>query len=553
MPIETFAFAAVALLIGAVLGYLVSRSRAARTETALDARLRAAEEGLSAQTTANTELEIALNSLRTEHALTAQQRDAAQQSANQRDAELKALTERHESARTRLSELEQALARAESGVKAEQSNVTQRNEQIAQLRQELEQARKAREAVEADRSKAREELATLRTSLDEKQAAFDKQLAQFDEQKQALKQEFQNLANEILEAKGKAFKEQSQASLDSMLKPFRDQIEGFRKRVEEVHTNQTQSQASLRTELTKLHELNRRITDEAANLTKALKGDKKLQGSWGEIQVEMILDRSGLQKGTEYEREANFKDEEHKNWRPDFIVHLPEGKHVIIDSKVSLVAYNDYVAAETDEEREGFLKQHVQSVRKHISDLSARDYPKLKGLNSPDFVFMFMPVEPAFVAAFQYDPELFNSAFEKRIVVVTPTTLLASLRTIANLWSIERQNQNARTLADQASKVYDKLRIFVDKMDRLGNQLATAQKTYDDANNTLTGSRSLSSSVQKFVDLGVRVKKELPATVVETALLDDDDLKAIAQPGDDEPDTESETQPETQQSDSEDA
>ena len=311
------------------------------------------------------------------------------------------------------------------------------------------------------------------------------------------------------------------------MNPFKEQLDSFRKRVDEVHTHQSEGRAALHKELETLFKLNQRITDEAANLTKALTNDKKTQGNWGEIQVEMLLEQSGLLKGAEYEREANFKDDEENNKRPDFVIYLPEGKHIIIDSKVSLVAYSDYVSAESDEDRTVALKSHVKSIRNHISSLSEKGYPKLKGMQSPDFVFMFMPIEPAFLAAFHYDQTLFNSAFEKRIVVVTPSTLLATLRTVASLWSIERQNQSARILADQAGKVYDKLRVFVEKMDKLGAQITTARNTYDDAHNTLIGSRSLTSTVEKFVELGVRVKKELPASVKEAAMLDEDTISKI--------------------------
>jgi len=441
--------------------------------------------------------------------------------------ELKQQREKKSEVETERNQINEQLATLNTALQKEQKRASEKAEDYQQLKEELQQQRNKTASVETERNTYSEELATLKMSLSEKEEHFKQQLAQLDEQKTILKKEFQNLANEILEAKGKAFSEQNKESMDAMLNPFKEQLEGFRKRVDEVHTHQTEGNASLKVELTKLQELNQRITDEAANLTKALKGDKKKQGNWGEMQVEMILDQSGLRKGTEYVREANRKDEDNKNWRPDFIINLPENKHVIIDSKVSLNDYSNYVAADTDEEREIYLNKHVQAVRKHIDDLYKRDYSQLQGVNSPDFVFMFMPIEPAFIAAFEKEQSLFNNAFEKHIVVVTPTTLLATLRTISNLWSIERQNQNARILADQGAKVYDKLRIFVEKMTRLDGQISTVRKTYDEAYNTLTGSRSLTSTVQKFADLGVRVKKELPATVIESAQLDDETITRL--------------------------
>ena len=279
------------------------------------------------------------------------------------------------------------------------------------------------------------------------------------------------------------------------------------------------------------------MTDDAESLAKALKGDKKLQGNWGEMQVETILDSSGLIKGQEYQREPNYRDDDGQNWRPDFIVHLPEGKHLIIDSKVSLVDYMAFVNAETDAERDAAMNRHIQSIRNHINSLSQKDYPSLPQIKTPDFVFMFMPIEPAFISAFQYDQQLFNDAFEKRIVVVTPTTLLATLRTVANLWTIERQNANTRKLAEKGRQVYDKLRVFVEKMEKLDVQLGNARTTYDEAMGTLKHGRgNLIAQADQFLALGVRVKKELPSKTLETAdlePLDSDELMALATEVDD--------------------
>ncbi|NOY71938.1 MAG: DNA recombination protein RmuC [Gammaproteobacteria bacterium] len=537
MTIEMLALTILVSTIAFIAGYFLSRTKAVKTEIELKSQLaRQQEKSTELQTQqdqTNQALEVAqttLNEQGTQFALNQQQLANLTEESKQHQRRANTSEQKNEQLQANLTKIQSELATTIAKLQSANSNEQALNETLTQKIDKIEQ-------LQVERNGLSEALATLKTSLSEKETHFTKLLTQLNEQKEILKKEFQNLANEILEAKGKAFSEQNKASLDAMLNPFKEQLEGFRKRVDEVHTHQTAGQASLKTELIKLHELNQRITDEAANLTKALKGDKKKQGSWGELQVEMILDQSGLRKGLEYEREPNRKDEDAKNWRPDFIVNLPESKHVIIDSKVSLNDYNDYVAADSDLEREASLIRHVQAVRKHINDLYKRDYSQLQGVNSPDFVFMFMPIEPAFNVAFEKDQSLFNTAFEKHIVVVTPTTMLATLRTISNLWSIERQNQSARVLADQGAKVYDKLRIFVEKMEKLGGQLSIAQKTYDDAHGTLTGSRSLTSTVQKFVDLGVRVKKELPATVVESALLDDDTITSLEHQADAETET----------------
>lgn len=373
----------------------------------------------------------------------------------------------------------------------------------------------------AGRSQAEQQVRELETRLEEQQAQNRKALIQLQENKEVLKQEFKHLAHEIFEARGKVLSDQHHEQLHSLLAPFKEQLGEFRNKVEEVYLEESVSRAALKQQLETMHQLNRKMTDDAESLAKALKGNKKLQGNWGEMQVETILDSSGLIKGQEYEREPNFKDEEGQNRRPDFIVHLPEGKHLIIDSKVSLVDYMAYVNAETDADSDAAMARHIQSIRNHINSLSQKDYPGLPEVKAPDFVFMFMPIEPAFISAFQHDQKLFNDAFERHIVVVTPTTLLATLRTVANLWTIERQNANTCKLADKGRQVYDRLRVFVEKMEKLDTQLGSARTTYDDAMSTLKHGRgNLIAQADQFLALGIRVKKELPSKTLETADLE---------------------------------
>nr|WP_264754697.1 DNA recombination protein RmuC [Mangrovitalea sediminis] len=374
-------------------------------------------------------------------------------------------------------------------------------------------------ALSAERVKTRE----LEVTLEEERRSTAEKLRLLEQNREALKQEFENLANRIFDQKSERFSEQSKNHLSSLLNPFRDQLADFRKRVDDVYTNETRDREALRGEIKSLQELNRQITEEASNLTKALRGDKKIQGNWGELILEKVLERSGLRKGVEYDTQGSYRDHDGQLLRPDVVVHLPDERHIIIDSKVSLEAYQAYVGAETDELRDQALRAHVEAVRSHIRSLSEKDYSQLHGLHSPDFVLMFMPIEPAFVAAFQYDEKLFADAFERKIVVVTPTTLLATLRTIENIWRYERQSQNARQIADRAGAVYDKLRVFVEHMERLGQQLHTAQGSFDQAMNTLTRGRgNLISQANRFVELGVRVRKELPKAVMDQAEVDVD-------------------------------
>jgi DNA recombination protein RmuC len=349
--------------------------------------------------------------------------------------------------------------------------------------------------------------------------ALLKQKLQYQQQQQAQQQEynqelhqqqqqsFENLSHKIFNEK----QQQNRQGLDAILHPFKDQLEGLRKKVEDVHLHDAKDRAALKSQINELYRLNQDITAEASALTKALRGNKKTQGNWGELVLETVLERSGLRLGEEYVREQNHKADDGQNYRPDVIINLPDDKHIIVDAKVSLNAYNDYVNTDDEASQAQFLKQHIDAVRNHIKSLSAKAYQQLPSLHSPDFVFMFMPVEPAFLAAFQHDEKLFMDAFDQRIVVVTPTTLLASLRTIESLWSIERRGRSADELSEHASKVYDRLRIVVEKMDKLGSQLHSAQKTYDETYSSLAQGRgNLVNTANQFVELGVRIKKKIP-------------------------------------------
>jgi DNA recombination protein RmuC len=343
--------------------------------------------------------------------------------------------------------------------------------------------------------------------------------------------EFQNLANRILEEKGKALGEQSRSSLDALLKPVREQLEGFRRRVDEVHHQDVQQRAALQGQLDLLKQLNQQMNDEARNLTRALKGDKKAQGNWGELVLERVLEQCGLRAGHEYELQGSYRDADNRLLRPDVVVHLPEGKEIVIDSKVSLVAWSDYVAAEDEVGRERALRAHVAAVRNHVNALSAKDYTDLKGVRSLDFVLMFMPIEASFMAAFQHDEKLFGDAFEKRIAVVTPTTLLATMRTVESLWRNERQNENSVRIADQAGRVYDKLRGFLEDFERIGSQLATVQRSFDGARKKLTEGRgNLLSQAESFRELGIKVRKTIPRSLLDDADAPDEDNDEATSP-----------------------
>lgn len=365
--------------------------------------------------------------------------------------------------------------------------------------------------------------AELQTRIHEQGKNAEEKLNLLKDAEMRLNNQFENLAGKIFDERNKQFTEHNQTSLDHIVKPLREQLGEFKQRIETVYDNENKDRISLREEIVSLRRDTAQMNQEALNLTRALKGDKKTQGNWGEMILETVLEKSGLRKGIEYETQGAFRDENNKLFKPDVIVRLPEEKDIVIDSKVSLVAYELHCSTEDDAERITALKQHTEAVRTHIKSLSNKDYSGLKGLRSLDFVLLFMPIEAAFIAAFQADEKLFTDAFEHKIIVVTPTTLLATLRTIENIWRYERQNENARAIADKAGIVYDKIRGFVEDLDKLGKQLSTVHSTYDGVMNKLTiGNGNLIRQASSFIDLGVKVKKTIPKHLNEQAGVTED-------------------------------
>lgn len=357
--------------------------------------------------------------------------------------------------------------------------------------------------------------ATLRS---ERLAAAEKlQLQQ--EAEQRLSQQFENLANRIFEQNSGNFRELNQNSLDLLLTPLKEQLEGFRRQVGETHAQETAQRHSLKFELERLAELNARMTEEAAALTRALKGDSKQQGNWGEVVLARILSECGLREGHEYHTQVNIEVDKGKRYQPDVIVHLPQDKDIIIDAKVSLTAYERWYNSDEELEKAVALKEHVASVRNHIRELGRKDYQQLPGVRTLDYVLMFVAVEPAFLTAVEADPSLVRFGLDNNILLVSPTNLMVALRTIENLWRYERQNQNARQIAERAGRLYEKLRLFVEEMQQLGGSLHRAQESYDKAMGRLVNGRgNLIAQVERFRELGVEVTKTLPEPLVNRAL-----------------------------------
>ncbi|HCG8601482.1 TPA: DNA recombination protein RmuC [Vibrio parahaemolyticus] len=374
----------------------------------------------------------------------------------------------------------------------------------------------------------REQKSRLETQLREQQARHEQmnqanaeKLQILEQAEVRLKQQFEHLANQLFEEKTAKVDLQNRQSLEGLLSPLKEQLEGFKKQVNDSFSQEAKERHTLVHELKNLQRLNEQMTREAVNLTQALKGDNKQQGNWGEVVLARVLAESGLREGHEYETQVNLQSEAGKRYQPDVIVHLPQNKQVVVDSKMALVAYERYFNAETDAERDRALNAHLSALRAHIKGLSMKDYHKLKGIQSLDYVLMFIPVEPAFQVAIQADPSLIKDAMEQNIILVSPTTLLVALRTIDNLWRNERQNENAKLIAQRATKLYDKLRLFIDDMEGLGGALDRANQTYQGAMNKLaTGRGNVIRQAESFRQLGVEIKRPISSDLAQLAQSD---------------------------------
>ncbi|CCN85684.1 DNA recombination protein rmuC [Vibrio nigripulchritudo SFn27] len=386
------------------------------------------------------------------------------------------------------------------------------------LRQEKAELTSQTEALRAELAESQASLREQEARHQQAQQASEEKLALLENAEARLKQQFEHLANQLFENKTAKVDQQNRQSLEGLLNPLKDQIEGFKKQVTDSFSFEAKERHTLVHELKNLQKLNEQMSREALNLTQALKGDNKQQGNWGEVVLARVLAESGLREGHEYQTQVSLQDEAGKRYQPDVIVHLPHDKQVVVDSKMALVAYERYFHADTDAERDVALSGHLLALRNHIKGLSQKDYHKLKGIQSLDYVLMFIPVEPAFQVAIQADPSLVKDAMKHNIILVSPTTLLVALRTIDNLWRNERQNQNAQIIAERASKLYDKLRLFLTDMENLGGALDKANQNFQGAMNKLaTGRGNVVRQAESFKDLGVEVKRSIPDSLLEIA------------------------------------
>ncbi len=414
--------------------------------------------------------------------------------------------------KAKIAELKREHLEKENNLEKEkyilEERLVNKNNEADRLRDELKILGKEKEKLNNDFAISSTENKNLLEKL-------DKQKEEIENINGRLKAEFKNIANNILKSNTEEFTSTNKKNIDEILNPLKERIKIFEKKVDDAYDKELRDKISLKEEVKKLYELNNKISTEAQNLTKALKGDIKKQGNWGEVILERVLERSGLSRGREYEREVVSENNDGKQIRPDVIIYLPEEKHIIIDSKVSLIAYERYVNANSEEEKEVAVKEHINSLKGHIRGLSEKHYQSSKSFNTPDFVLMFIPIESSFALAVKQDQEVFNFAWENKIVIVSPSTLLATLKTIASIWKQEYQNRNVIEIARQGGALYDHFVSFCTDMQKIGKKLDEANLTYNTTYKKLAeGKGNLIRRAEKMRELGAKAKKQLPEEFV---------------------------------------
>lgn len=431
----------------------------------------------------------------------------------------------------------ETLAKLESQLQIEHKKLDHLNSEFLKINTDLTSTKESRNHLETKNVEFKETIDSLHLNLETEKSRnsestieistlgtrnqlLEQQLTllkeNIDELKKQSKLEFENLANQILDQKSKSFMEHSEKSIDSLLIPLKEKILHFEKSVDEKYTFEAKERHALKSEIERLINLNDKITQETSSLTMALRGDSKIQGDWGELVLERILEASGLRKGDEYLTQKSHKSEEGDRYRPDVIINLPEEKHVVVDSKVSLKSYDLHCSSESNLDRKKLLKEHIKSIDKHIDDLGGKHYSKLKGVNSPEIVFMFVPIEPAYILAMQSDPELLSRAWKKGVAIVTATTLLTSLKTVASIWRLEKQNKNALKIATEGSKLYDKFVGFLDDFEKIGTTFDTGQKQYIAAMGKLkNGSGNVFRKMELLRELGASPNKRIKTELLE--------------------------------------
>lgn len=407
--------------------------------------------------------------------------------------------------------LEKEKSSLEERIISEQKNIIAKEQEKNLLAVENKKLQEEKEFLLTVKTRQESDLDNLQTKLNEQKLEVEKLQEKFTK-------EFENLANKILDEKSTKFTQQNKENMETILHPLQEKIKGFEDKVEKTHKESIDYHAALRQQIVGLKELNQQMSKETLNLTKALKGDSKVQGDWGETQLEILLEKANLTKDIHYTTQGGYRDEDGKLKKPDFIINLPNDRHLIVDSKVSLTAYERYYSAENEEDKVIFLKNHVESMRKHFKDLSEKKYEKLYDINSPDYVLMFVPIEPAYLLALSKSDGLYLEALDKNIVLVSTSTLLATLSTISSMWRQENQKRNVIEIARQAGALYDQFVNLTEDLIKVGNQLKTVQGTYDVSMKKLTGKGNLVTKVENIRKLGATASKSLPQNLLDRAL-----------------------------------
>ncbi len=529
----------IAIIIGVVTGiagYFIANSRQAQPVARLEEQLKAIlndnnrlKEDIQTAKKNAAEYEKKIASLSDLFNGAEQQRKVAEAELASTREQLSHKTSDLSAAQKKVEQLNDELTEALKFSKSLEASEKALKENLVQLRADFENKNQDINNLTDKYQAVLTEHTELKTSLDAKEQHYLEQLDLIDRNKQALTKEFENLANKVLEEKGKNFASASQSSLEILLKPFREQIEGFQKRINDVHDASIKGNTDLAAEIKKVLEIGNTMSAEANNLTKALKGDSQQRGAWGEAQLERTLEMSGLVKDVHYETQSAHKDADGKRKQTDYLIRLPDDKSIIIDSKVSLNAYDRAVSAETPEESNALMLEHVRAVRRHIDDLASKDYTNVIGMNSPQFVLMFMPIEPAYIDALKSQKDLFEYGYKKNIVLVSHTTLIPILRTVANLWMIEQSNKEAREIADRAGEIFNTVVIVSERLKKLGNTLKTATNHYNDTVTSMVGQQGLVGKVQRFEQLSTKANKNMPQLEYNTSETEGDRLDMVVQ------------------------
>lgn len=539
---------AVAAVVFIGVGYLLAALKAAKRVAALEGQLdqgnadlqETREQLAQAQqevstlkaTTHQQELEMSklTSQLATEQGRVQERQTRLQELQTQSTSELQQARDELRTIRDEKHHAEKSLEAAQSDIRASEKRLEDANSRIQELKDQVTENAQAHKALNERYLSLNNEHTELKTNLERKEEHYKEQLEQLGEARQSLTKEFENLAHKIFEEKGKTFTDTSKASIDVMLKPFREQIEGFQKRVNEVHESSVRGQTEMNGKIREVLEIGLKMSAEANNLTSALKGDSQQRGAWGEVQLRRTLEMSGLIEGDHYDAQSEFKDAEGKRKRPDYLIKLPDGKHIIIDSKVSLVAYDKAVSAETPEEHRLAMDEHVKAIKRHIDDLEGKDYTNLIGMRSPSFTLMFMPIEPAYIEALKYDKGLFEYGYKKNIVLVSHTTLIPILRTVSNLWMIERSNAEAREISEKAGEIFNQVCTVAERLNKLGGTLKTVSSHYNNTITALAGQQGLYGKVERFGQLSTKVSKSLPSLEPVHTDIESERLALIVEP-----------------------